>query len=411
MARIQPEQSIVAIDIGTTKICVLVGMPQEDGTIAIVGIGTLPSHGLSRGVVVDIKQASESIKTAVEQASLMAGFTITHATVGISGAHIQSYNSTGMIPISKDFVKDKDIAAVVAAAQAIALNEQQQVLHVIPQWFIVDGHGPLSNPEGMHGVRLETQVHVITGSISSVQNIMSACSMAGIHVDDIVLEQLASAQAVLTPDERNLGVIMVDIGGGTADIAVYHNNSLLHTKVIAIAGNHVTRDIAIVLRTSLPEAERIKREHGCVLLDNAELNNEILMGAADGQQVSIIHQKDVTAIIYARVHELLTLINQDIASNQLSSYIRTGLVLTGGGSLLPHFTELAQRMLNMPARIGIPQSSKPLASELQNPIYATAYGLLLHAIQKKENPALEDLNNSLTNRILQRMKSWVADFF
>lgn len=409
--RTQPEQSIVAIDIGTTKICVLVGMPQENGTIAIVGIGTIPSHGLSRGVVVDIAQASESIKAAVAQASLMAGFSITHATVGISGAHINSYNSSGMIPIAKGFVKDKDIAAVVAAAQAIALDEQQQVLHVIPQWFTVDGQGPLSNPAGMHGVRLETQVHIITGSVSSVQNIITCCSMAGIHVDDIVLEQLASAHAVLTNDERNLGVIMVDIGGGTADIAVYHNKSLLHTKVIAIAGNHVTRDIAIVLRTSLPEAERIKREHGSVLLDAHELHNEILIGAADGKQVCIIQQQELTAIIYARAYELLSLIQQDIVKHQLTPYIRTGLVLTGGGSLLPHFTELAARLLALPTRLGIPQSETPLAPELQSPIYATAYGLLVHAVQKKAHPHSQDLNSSLTNRILQRMKSWVADFF
>lgn len=282
MKRVFTNKILTAIDVGTTKICVLIGHKLEEGQVEILGIGKVPSEGLRKGVVVDIAKAARSIKKAVNEAQMMADVVVESATVGISGAHIQSRNAYGAVPLEHGQVRQEDINAVIAAAKAIPLAEGQKVLHVLPQYFSLDGQERLSDPLGMHGIRLEVQVHIITGSFASVQDLVKCCQMAEVKVQDVVLEQLASAQAVLNDDERELGVAMLDIGGGTADLAIYQKGSIRHTMVVPIAGNHFTNDLAIGLRTTVSDAERIKREYGLacssLLQQDKEIEVEMVQG-------------------------------------------------------------------------------------------------------------------------------------
>ena len=260
---------LVALDVGTTKISVLVAQKVDQTSMNIVGIGRAPSYGVSRGMVVDIAQAVHSIKRAVTEAELMAGCKIEAVTVGISGAHIQSITSQGMIPIKNGQIRAHDVSAVLAAAKAVVIAEGQQILHVLPQYYTIDSHQRVADPEGMFGVRLDAQVHIITGSVASVQNLVRCCTAAGVGVKDIVLEPLASADAVLSPDERELGIALLDIGGGTADFAIYQQGAMRHTKIFPVAGNHITHDIALCLRTTLKDAERVKQEFGSAVREHA----------------------------------------------------------------------------------------------------------------------------------------------
>ena len=261
MAKGFNDKIIVSIDVGTTKICVLVAQILDNNHFEVIGVGKSPSHGLKKGVVVDIGKTIHSIKAAVREAELMTGISISAASVGISGGHIKSINSQGVVPVKHAEIYQSDVHNVLAAARAIPIPEGMQILHVLPQFFVIDSHTRIHNPVGMHGIRLEVQAHIIMGAIASVQNLIKCCELAGVKVTDIILEQLASAHAVLSEDERNLGVCMLDIGGGTSDFAVYQHNSIVHTMVLPIAGNHFTNDLAVGLRTTIQEAERIKKEH------------------------------------------------------------------------------------------------------------------------------------------------------
>lgn len=410
MAKVFSESIVTAIDIGTTKICVLIAKQIADD-VEILGIGKAPSHGLKKGMVTDIAKTVQSIKAAVKEAELISGYAIDTATVGISGSHIRAFNSHGAVPIKKGgSVRAFDVAAVVAAAKAIPIPEGQQILHVLPQYFTIDGQEKIQDPHGMHGVRLEAQVHIITGSISSAQNIIMCCQMADIRVTDIVLEQLASAQAVLSDDERELGVAILDIGGGTSDFAVFRQGSIRHTMVLPIAGNHFTNDVAIGLNTTLKEAERIKQLHGFALATLLDHNQELHIEMTDGTSKQTIQQAMLVNIIEQRAREMLSLINQEIITYKLTPFLATGVVLTGGGSLLKGMAELARSMFGMPVRIGAPKIGQLLPESLNNPIYATGYGLLLHAM-KKEKTAITESNNPLVYRVFDRMKSWMSDFF
>lgn len=410
MAKVFSENITVAIDIGTTKICVLVAK-QDGSDIQILGIGKSPSHGLKKGIVVDISKTVDSIKAAVKEAEFISGHIIEAASIGISGSHIQSFNSNGAVPIRKGGqVKEFDITNVIASAKAVVIPEGQQILHILPQYFSIDSQEKLHNPLGMFGVRLEAQVHIITGSVASVQNLVKCCEMAGVKVTDIILEQLASADAVLSQDERELGVGVLDIGGGTADFALYYNNSIRHTKVIPIAGNHFTNDIAIGLQTTIQDAERIKQRFGIAsskfLMEDISIEIEM----AQGEMRSSIQRSFLVKILESRAQELINLVNEEVKKYNLKSFMTTGLVLTGGGSLLNGMKELAEDIFKTPVRIGSPKTSNSSPEALNNPMYSTAYGLLLQNF-KKQNQSIESFSGPLSNRIFQRMKSWISDFF
>ena len=400
----------VAIDIGTTKICVLVAQPTAMG-FEVIGVGKVPCDGLRKGVVVDVAKTIKSIEAAVKEAQTMAGVSIDSAVIGISGGHIQSTNSMGMVPIKHTQVRQTDIDSALMAAQAITIPEGYQILHVLPQFFVIDGKDRVQHPLGMCGVRLEVHAHIILGSVTSVQNLVICCQQAGIAVDDIILEQLASADAVLSDDERHLGVAMLDIGGGTSDLAMYHNGSIRHTKVLAIAGNHVTNDIAIGLKTTLKDAERIKKQFGYADMNLLSHDDIIEIEKVQGIEKNHIYVSELIKIIHPRVSELLTLIHQEITKRNLTGYMTSGLVLTGGGSLLKGISELAQQIFQVPVRIGTARIDYHVPQALDNPIFATGYGLLVCTFNKKQQKTMQHSTGPMVNRIIMRMKSWVSDFF
>lgn len=401
---------VVSLDVGTTKICALVARKKHDGSIEILGVGKAPSHGLKKGLVVDINKTVESIKAAVQEAELVSGYPIESATIGVSGSHIRSLNSHGAIPIKHHEVRESDIAHVLEAAKAVAIPEGQQVLHVLPQFYSIDGQEPVLNPINMAGIRLEAQVHIITGSITCVQNLVTCCQMAGIKVNDVVLEQLASARAVLTPDEYELGVGLLDIGGGTSDFAIYQHGSIRHTMVIPVAGNHFTNDLAVGLRTTLSEAEMVKKEYGMHSSSNAP-DRLLTVKKIYSNETQLVPQAQLALVLQPRAHELFQLLNREIEQYHLTSLMTTGLVLTGGSSLLAGITTTAQQELHIPIRIGIPKTGTILPESLDHPLYATGYGLLLHAFDNKIHASFDQAPSNSAFGALIRMKSWINDFF
>lgn len=411
MAKVFADRLVVSIDVGTTKICVLVAHVLDKDHLEIIGVGKAPSDGLKKGVVVDIKKTVHSIKAAIKEAELMANVTINTAAIGISGGHIHSTNSQGMVAIKQGEVKETDVAAVMNAARAVAIPEGTQILHALPQYYIIDSREKVQNPVGMHGIRLEVQAHIIMGAIASVQNLVKCCQMADVKVTDIVLEQLASASAVLSNDEREIGVAMLDIGGGTSDLAIYQNGNIRHTYVLPVAGNHFTNDVAIGLRTTIKEAERIKKEYGLAHLSLLENDEYIHLEAVQGGVDQTIMRSDLLSILAPRSQELLALVHEEIISRKLTHMMPSGLVLTGGGSLLPGMKELAEEIFNMPVRIGMVRvDDHNLPQMLHSPIFATGYGLLKQVLEHRAN-AMDTISGPTFNRILNRMKSWVTDFF
>jgi len=411
MARVFKDRIVTAIDVGTTKICVLIAQRLADNQLEILGVGKAPSNGLSKGVVVNVAKTVRSVKSALEEAELMAGFEIESAYVGISGGHIQSVNSHGVVPIKKGSVRSSDIESVLNAARAVPVAEGYQILHVLPQYFVVDGQDRLSDPTDMSGVRLEVQAHIILGAITSVQNLVKCCESAGIKVNDIILEQLASADAVLSDDEKELGSAVLDIGGGTSDLALYRYGSIRHTMVLPVAGNHFTQDIAIGLRTTNKEAERIKKEYGLACRHLIEHDFTITIKDVHGTLDKQISQQTLTHILEARTRELLELIKQEIKEKQLESFVQAGFVITGGGSLLGGIQEIAHIIFKKPVRIGIPDIVYALPESLSSPVYATSYGLLVHAVKKQGDNVIHALSGPLYKKIFARMSSWVSDFF
>ncbi|RTL06862.1 cell division protein FtsA [Candidatus Dependentiae bacterium] len=401
---------ITSIDIGTTKICVLIARVLDQTQVEIVGVGKTVSEGLAKGVVVDIAKTVYAIGQAVKEAEIMAGIPIESAVIGISGGHISSQNSHGIVPIKKQEIKVQDIENVLAAASAIPMLQDQKILHVLPQYFILDGREVVYDPLGMYGIRLEVEAHIILGAIASVQNLINCCEKTNIRVDDIILEQLASAEAVLTDDERKLGTAILDIGGGTADLALYHQGSIRHTMVLPIAGNHFTNDLAIGLCTSTKEAERVKKQFGIV--HEAYLDKQLFIECKTMQEAQkIVPQQLVLDILKPRAVEILSLIKKEIVSKKLQGYMPMGLVLTGGGSLLCGMEEVAQELFAVPIRIGKPHISFDLPQTLQNPIYATGYGMLLHALKKDARSGTVKTTLNQASHVLERMKSWIIDLF
>jgi cell division protein FtsA len=405
------ESILVAIDVGTTKVCVLIARKIDGEHCEIIGIGKSVSMGLARGVVVDIIPAVQSIKAAIKEAELMAGVIVESAYIGISGSHISSFNSHGIAAIKRGEIRSTDISQVIAAAQAMPLPEGQQILHVIPQFFTVDSNHTVKDPLGMFGVRLEVQVHVITGAVTSVQNLMRCCEMAGVKVRDVILEPLASADAVLSSDERELGIALLDIGGGTSDFAVYQNRSIRHTKVFPIAGQLFTHDIAVCLRTTFKDAERIKKEYATACRSLMQKDRYLSIEMVQGDCKQDVRLSEVVAIVESRAEELFSLIEQDMRKNRLHQNALSGLVLTGGGSLLDGLSECAERCLGIPVRVGYTKLPLQFKETLDSPLYATSYGLLIYA-GKKQNDYYSKYGGSTSiSNLLIRMKSWVYDFF
>ncbi|NBV40879.1 cell division protein FtsA [bacterium] len=404
------QQIITAIDVGTTKICVLIAKQVGD-ELEILGIGKTPSLGLKKGVVVDINQTVQSIQKAISEAQLMAEYQIQEAYIGISGSHIQSFNSAGAVPIRKGQVQQSDVQEVLAAAKAVPLKEGQQVLHVLPQYFIVDGKDKVTNPIGLHGVRLEAVVHVITGSVASIQDLITCCEKTGVKVKDIILEQLASAAAVLSSDEKTLGVGVLDIGGGTSDFAVYQNDAIRYTKVLPIAGNMFTSDLAVGVRSTLHDAERIKKECGYVGGHTFDIDDAVDIEMVQGNITCSIEKNKISHILRSRAEELLLMLDHDMKKNNIKPYMISGLVITGGGSLLRGIDELARKILSVPVRIGKPRVTTLLPESLQNPIYATGYGLLVYVMQNRAHNSMETMQGPMVKKIMLKMKSWISDFF
>lgn len=402
------EDLLVGLDIGTTKICAVVGEPTREG-LDIVGIGTHPSVGLRKGVVVDIESTVESIKRAVEEAELMAGCEINSVYTGIAGGHIQGFNSQGVIAIKSREVTQPDVDRVIDAAKAVAIPFDREVIHIIPQEFIIDDQTGIHNPLGMSGVRLEARVHIVTGAVTSAQNIVKCCNRAGLDVCDIVLESLASAEAVLTPQERKLGVALVDFGGGTSDLAIFADSSIRHTSVLSLGGNNLTNDIAVGLRTPIEEAEKIKQRFGCALTSMIQKDETIQVPSVGGSKPRVLSRKMLGEIIEPRIEEICTLLHRAMVRSGCIENVASGTVFTGGSASLPGLNELAEQIFNMPVRTGSPNHVGGLADVVRNPMYATGVGLVLYALRSKPKKHFRIRQNNIFNRLLDRMRRWFAD--
>jgi len=402
---------IVGLDIGTSKVVALVGELKADGELEVIGIGSQPSRGLKRGVVVNIDSTVQSIQRAVEQAELMAGVEINAVFTGIAGSHVRSLNSHGIVAIKDKEVNAGDVARVMDAAQAVALPADQRILHVIPQEFIIDNQEGIRDPIGMSGIRLEARVHIVTGAESAAQNIIKCVQRCGLEVEDIVLEQWSSSYAVLTEDEKDLGVCLVDVGGGTTDLAVFSGGALRHTAVIPIAGDQVTNDIAVSMRTPTQYAEDIKVRYACALSQLANPDESIEVPSVGDRPPRRLARQTLAEIVEPRYEELYGLIRDELRRAGFEEVIAAGIVLTGGSAKMEGAVELAEEVFHVPVRLGMPQGVTGLTDVVRNPIHATGVGLLLYARAQtlpsgEARPAGQNLRN-----VAERMKSWFQGHF
>lgn len=412
MAKKIEKNIITGLDIGTSKIVALIGEVTSDGSIEIIGIGRHPSRGLKRGVVVDIEATVNSIQRAVQEAELMAGCEVRTVYAGIAGSHIRSLNSHGIVAIRDQEVSAADVERVIDAAKAVAIPADQKILHILPQEFIIDHQGSIREPIGMSGVRLESRVHIVTGSVSSAQNIVKCVRRCGLDVSDIILEQLASSHAVLTEDEKDLGVCLIDIGGGTTDIAVFVEGAIQHTAVIPIAGDQVTNDIAMALRTPTKAAETIKLSHACALPELANPNQMLEVASVNDRPGRKISAKALSDIVSARYEELFSLVRNELRRSGFEDRMAAGIVLTGGAANIRGAIELAELCFESPVRKGCPHYVAGLTDVTENPSFATGVGLLRHGYQQQFEtgyavPALSDNSKG----VWSRMKEWFQGNF
>jgi cell division protein FtsA len=382
----QATRSYVGLDIGTTKISCIIAEKKGPGELNIVGIGNAPSEGLRRGVVVDLEKTVASIQRAVDEAERMAGVPIKGVHAGIAGDHIRSINSRGVIAVSRkdNEIGPADVERVVEAAKAIAIPMDREIIHVIPQEFIVDDQDGIKDPVGMSGVRLEAEVHIITGAVTSAKNICRAIQRAGLKVNDLVLEPLASSHAVLGKDERDLGVVLLDIGGGTTDVAVFFEGSIRHTAIVPCGGANVTNDIAIGLRTPIDKAEQIKIQHGCALASLVDSNAQVAVPGVGGRADREISRHVLASMIEPRMEEIFSMAGREVKKNHFAELLGGGVVLTGGTSLMTGVSELAEQVFEMPVRLGAPEGLGPLGANVADPRYSTGVGLVLHAMHEED---------------------------
>ncbi len=403
------EDIIVGLDIGTTKICAVVAEIRPEG-IEIIGMGSHPSEGLRKGVVVNIEQTVNSIKEAVEEAETMAGCEITSVYAGIAGGHIEGFNSHGVIPLKEKEVTKKDIERVIEAASAVAIPMDREVIHTLVQEYIVDDQGGIMDPLGMSGVRLEANVHMVAGAVTSAQNIIKCTNRAGLDVCNIVLESLASSEATLTKEEKNLGAALIDFGGGTTDMAIFSGGTIKHTSVLALGGDNLTYDLAIGLRTPKIEAERIKIKYGCAFSSLIGKDDTIEVPGVGGREPKILSRRILGEILEPRVEEIFSLIYNELVQSGHEETISSGVVLTGGSSELSGVTEMAEQIFNAPARIGFPQGINGLIEVVNKPMYATAVGLVIYGSKTSmKDKKFRIRDNHIFNRVISRMKKWFKD--
>ena len=407
----QERRTIVGLDIGTSKVLALVAELNQDGSIEVVGLGSHSSKGMKKGVVVNIESTVQSIQRAIEEAELMAGNQINSVFVGIAGSHIRSLNSHGIVAIKDNEVMSADLDRVIEAAQAVAIPADQRVLHVLPQQYLIDNQEGIREPLGMSGVRLEAKVHLVTCAVNAVQNIEKCIRRCGLEVENVILEQLASSYAVLTEDERDLGVCLVDIGGGTTDVAIFVEGSIEHTGVIPIAGDQVTNDIAMALRTPTQHAEDIKIRYACALAQLAGAEERIKVPSVGDRPPRDLSRQALAEVVEPRYDELFTLVQAEIRRSGLEDLIPAGIVLTGGTSRMEGAVELAEEIFHMPVRVGYPQSISGLKDILRNPIYSTGVGLLHYGAENFDNYHSSLHTPGGISRLLDNLKNWLQENF
>lgn len=400
---------VVGLDIGTTKICVVVGEASKQG-VDIVGIGMSPSTGLRKGVVVNIEQTVQSIKKALEEAELLAGCEIRNVFAGIAGSHIMGFNSHGVIAVKGGEVTSRDIERVIDAAKAVAIPLDRELIHILPQEYIVDNQRGIEDPLGMAGVRLEARVHMVTGAVSSAQNIVRSCHRAGLDVSGIVLESLASAKAVLSEEEKEIGVALVDIGGGTTDLSVFGNDAIKHISVLPLGGMNLTNDIAFGLRTPMKSAEQLKIAHSCALASLVQNNEVIEVASVGDREARTISKRVLAEICEPRVEEILGLVDQELVRSGYKDMVGAGVVLTGGSSQIEGIEELGEQIFDLPTRVGAPRGFGGLTDIVNNPAYSTAVGLLQWGAEKnKEDLRFGIREKGIFNRILAIMRKWFSE--
>jgi cell division protein FtsA len=405
------KHSIVAgLDIGTSKVCTVVGEMTDQG-VEIIGLGTHPSQGLRKGVVINIESTVAAIKKAVEEAELMAGCEIHTVFTGIAGGHIKGFNSHGIVAVKNKEVGARDLDRVLDAAKAVAIPQDQEVLHVLPQDYVIDDQDGIKQPLGMSGVRLEARVHIVTGAVTATQNVVKCCNRAGLTVAEIVFMPLTAAESVLTEEERELGVAVVDMGAGTTELAVYHDGMVKHTVVLPIGGHHVTNDIATGLRTPFGDAERIKQRFGLAKAALVPEDERVEVPSAAGKSAGSVSRQILCEIIEPRLDEVFQLVRKEIEKSGYEESLPSGVVMTGGSMLLPGAVEMAEEIFGMPVRLGTPMHIRGLVDVISSPVYAAGTGLVLYGMQRQERNFFRIRDEKLLAKVKHRMSDWWSEFF
>jgi cell division protein FtsA len=402
---------LVALDIGTSKVVAIVAEIQPDETLEIIGMGSQSSRGLKKGVVVNIESTVNAIQRALQEAELMADCKIREVYAGIAGSHIKSYNSHGMVAIKDKEVVQQDVMRVIETARAVNIPTDQQILHVLNQEFIIDGQEDVREPLGMSGVRLEVKVHIVTGAVSAAQNIIKCVRRCGLEVKDLILQPLASATATISEDERDLGVCLIDIGGGTTDIAVFTHGAIRHTAVIPIAGDQITNDIAMALRTPTKDAEDIKVKHGCALRQLADPQRMVEVPGVGDRGARQLSRQTLAEVIEPRVEELYSLVQRELRASGYEELLSSGVVITGGSAVMQGMVELGEEIFHMPVRLGVPRYLGGLASVVSSPRYSTGLGLLLTGLEQHRHDRLVKMQTGSIQHVFERMRGWVTGNF
>jgi cell division protein FtsA len=402
---------VVGLDIGTSKVCAVIGEMTESG-VEIIGVGSHASQGLRKGVVINIEATVNSVKKAVEEAGLMAGCEVHTVFTSISGGHIKAFNSHGIVAVKNKEVTQRDLERVIDAARAVAIPMDRDVLHVLPQDYIIDDQDGIREPLGMSGVRLEAKVHIVTGAATSAQNIIKCCNRTGLSVAEIVLAPLAAAEAILTDEERELGVVLIDVGGGTTDIAIYHDGAVKHTAVVGIGGNHVTNDIAAGLRTPFNDAERIKQRYGVAKASMVTPDERVDVPSVAGKGAGSVSRQILCEIIEPRLDEIFQMVQKEVSKSGFEGALTSGIVITGGSMLLPGTVEMAERSFGLPVRRGMPAHVRGLTDIISNPTYATGVGLVLHGMKRHQRGVYRARDdNKILSKVKHRMSDWLSEFF
>jgi len=402
---------IVALDIGTTKVCAIVAEIKSPDEINVLGVGTHPSNGLKKGVVVNIDKTIESIKSAVDQAEDMSGCEIRNVYVGVAGGHVQGMSGHGMITLKSKEVTAPDVDRAIESASAVMIPSDREVLHVIPQEYIVDGQSGIKDPVGIYGMKLETKVHIVTGQITAAQNLVKCVHNAGMDVSDMVLEQIASSEAVLSNDEKEIGVVLIDCGGGTCDVAIFYGGTIRCTENITLGGDHVDRDISLGLSTPLSEAKRIKEKYGSAYAENVPSDEIIQIESVGGRPPRKILRKDLAMIIEPRMEEIFSMVRRAINRSGYKDLIPAGAVITGGSINIDGSQEIAEKVLGIPVRIGQPNSVGGLSDHTSNPLYATGVGLLLYGVKSGGEKMIKIKDENVMKKVIESMKNWFKEFF